>query len=148
MDEGKGNVIGLLFLFLDFLFIRCQKGGCLLSGQNFADPSPFVRLQTAEMNVVLTIDHPNRHFESFKLLRWHFQQNVVSGVNWHFWFSMKGNLISRPLPLNVDGGRDKKGEKNPLNLVWELVLSHLVGVYPQNMKVFLKILIILNLPPQ
>ena len=23
MDEGKGNVIGLLFLFLDFLFIRC-----------------------------------------------------------------------------------------------------------------------------
>ena len=23
MDEGKGYVIGLLFLFLDFLFIRC-----------------------------------------------------------------------------------------------------------------------------
>ena len=23
MDEGKGNVIGLLFLFLDCLFIRC-----------------------------------------------------------------------------------------------------------------------------
>ena len=100
------------------------------------------------MNVVLTIDHPNRHFESFKLLRCHSEQNVVSDVNWHFWFSMKGNLISRPLPLNVDGGRDKKGEKNPLNLVWELVLSHLVGVYPQNMKVFLKILIILNLPPR
>ena len=63
------------------------------------------------MNVVLTIDHPNRHFESFKLLRWHLKQNVVSGVNWHFWFSMKGNLISRPLPPNVDGGRDKKGKE-------------------------------------
>ena len=134
--------------FWIFFLSDVRKGGCLLSGQNFADPSPFVRLQTAEMNVVLTIDHPNRHFESFKLLRWHFQQNVVSDVNWHFWFSMKGNLISRPLLLNVDSGRDKKGKKNPLNLVWELVLSHLVGVYPQNMKVFLKILIILNLLPR
>ena len=45
MDVGEGKCYWFVILVSGFSFLSdVRKGGCLLSGQNFADPSPFVRL--------------------------------------------------------------------------------------------------------